>query len=79
MTSRRPLKAGSSQAYLNSGGGIRFFVACSNAYASSISFGSLHAPPVKLTPYGIGRAPKLSRSGGVGALGIVPNGTMTVE
>ncbi len=25
------------------GGGTRFFVACSNAYASSISFGSLHA------------------------------------
>jgi hypothetical protein len=37
-------------AYGNNGGGIRFFVACSNAYASSISFGSLHAIPLKLTP-----------------------------
>ena len=33
---------------------MRFFVACSNAYASSISFGSLHAVPVKLTLYGAG-------------------------
>ena len=31
-------------------GGTRRFVACSNAYASSISRGSLHAVPVKLTP-----------------------------
>jgi len=31
-------------------GGTRFFVACSNAYASSISRGSLHPMPVKLTP-----------------------------
>src|SRR5438034_10696505 len=29
-------------AHGNNGGGTRFFVACSNAYASSISFGSLH-------------------------------------
>ncbi len=33
---------------------MRRFVACSNAYAISISFGSLHAVPVKLTPYGAG-------------------------
>src|SRR5688572_26185890 len=36
------------------GGGTRRLVACSNAYASSISRGSLHAVPVKLTPYGAG-------------------------
>ena len=34
------------------GGGTRRRVACSNAYASSISRGSLQAMPVKLTPYG---------------------------
>jgi hypothetical protein len=32
------------------GGATRFFVACSNAYAISISTGSLHAAPVKPTP-----------------------------
>ena len=37
-------------AYGIPGGGTRRFVACSNAYASAISCGSLHAPPVKLTP-----------------------------
>src|SRR5688572_9535596 len=36
------------------GGGTRRLVACSKAYASSISRGSLHAVPVKLTPYGAG-------------------------
>jgi hypothetical protein len=38
----------------NPGGGVRRFVACSNANASWISYGSLHAPAVKLTPYGAG-------------------------
>ena len=33
---------------------MRRFVACSNANARVISFGSLHAGPVKLTPYGAG-------------------------
>src|SRR4029079_13008382 len=33
-------------------GGRRFCVACSNAYASLKSFGSLHARPMKLTPTG---------------------------
>jgi hypothetical protein len=33
-----------------SGGGTRFFVACSNAYAIAMSRGSLQARPVKLTP-----------------------------
>jgi hypothetical protein len=33
-----------------SGGGTRFFVACSNAYAIAMRRGSLHARPVKLTP-----------------------------
>ena len=37
-------------------GGTRFFVACSKAYANSISFGSLHAVPVKPTPNGAGLA-----------------------
>jgi hypothetical protein len=32
------------------GGGVRFFVACSNAYATCSSFGSLQAGPVKPTP-----------------------------
>jgi hypothetical protein len=32
------------------GGGTRRLVACSKAYASAISLGSLHAIPVKLTP-----------------------------
>ena len=41
-------------------GGTRFFDACSNAYASSISRGSLHAMPVKLTPYGAGASVKPS-------------------
>jgi hypothetical protein len=43
-----------------------------------MSRGSLHAPPVKLTPNGEGRALKPSGKGGVGALGTMPNGTMTV-
>ena len=60
------------------GGGTRFFVACSNAYASSISRGSLHAMPVKLTPNGAGFASKPSGNGGVGAFGTSANGTMTV-
>ena len=46
------------KSYGNSGGGMRFFVACSNAYASSISFGSLHAVPVKLTLNGCGLGSK---------------------
>lgn len=37
-----------------SGGGVLFFVACSNANASSMSRGSLHANPVKLTLNGAG-------------------------
>jgi hypothetical protein len=40
--------------YGNSGGATRFFVACSNAYASPISFGSLHAVPVNVTLNGDG-------------------------
>ena len=50
------------------GGGTRLFVACSNAYASAISFGSLHAVPVKLTLNGAGFALKPAGNGGVGAL-----------
>jgi hypothetical protein len=39
----------------NNGGLTRFLVACSNAYASAISFGSVHFVPVRLTPKGAGR------------------------
>src|SRR6476660_5609307 len=61
----------------NDGGTLRF-VACSNAYASSRSFGSLQAMPVKLTPYGVGLASKPAGNAGVGAFGTNANGTMTV-
>ncbi len=61
-----------------SGGGTRFLVACSKAYAISSSRGSLHARPVKLTPKGDGRASKPAGKGGVGALGTRPKGTITV-
>ena len=43
-----------SKDYGNRGGAIRFFVACSNAYANAINLGSLHAVPVKLTLKGTG-------------------------
>src|SRR4030095_9842797 len=60
----------------NNGGGTRFLVACSNAYASSISFGSLHAIPVKLTPNGAGLALNPPGNAGVGALGNIAKGTI---
>src|SRR3954447_16963008 len=60
------------------GGGTRFFVACSNAYARRSSVGSLQAIPVKLTPNGAGLALKPSGNAGVGAFGIMANGTITV-
>ena len=44
--------------YGNSGGAARFFVACSNAYASAINLGSLQAVPVKLTLNGAGLGSK---------------------
>src|SRR5262249_27350880 len=59
------------RSYGADGGGMRRFVACSNAYASSISRGSLQAKPVKLTPNGAGFAPKVSGYGGAGARGAV--------
>ena len=62
-----------SARYGNNGGGMRFFVACSNAYASSISFGSLHAVPVKLTLNGAGFGSKPAGN----ALAPVPAGTGT--
>ena len=44
-----------------------------------MSRGSLHAPPVKLTPYGAGLASNPSGKGLLaGAFGTVPNGTITV-
>src|SRR5215468_6785534 len=65
----------------NNGGVDRFFVACSNAYASSINFGSLHAVPVKLTLNGAGRGSKPSGKA-VGPVpidtGTKPQGTVTV-
>src|SRR5690606_7237080 len=42
----------------NCGGAERFLVACSKAYASSTSFGSLHAEAVKVTPNGAGLGSK---------------------
>lgn len=41
---------GVAAAFYGSGGGTLRLVACSKAYASSISRGSLHAVPAKLTP-----------------------------
>src|SRR3990170_3246263 len=64
--------------YFGSDGGTRLFVACSKAYASSMSLGSLHESPVKLTPYGPGFASKPAGNGGVGAFGTMPKGTITV-
>ena len=55
MSSRAPPPAEPGRA-IDQGvldGGTRFFVACSNAYAISIRDGSLHAVPVKPTPYGL--------------------------
>jgi hypothetical protein len=57
----------------NSGGDTRFFVACSNAYASSISFGSLHAVPVNVTLNGEGFGSNPAGD----ALGPCPAGTGT--
>src|SRR5262249_39303860 len=59
-------------------GATRRFVACSNAYPSSISRASLHAIPVNETPNGAGFAVNPSGNDGVGALGTKPNGTITV-
>lgn len=57
---------------------MRRFVACSKAYASAMSRGSLHERPVKLTPKGAGLAANASGKGGLGAFGTRPNGTITV-
>ena len=66
------------KAFRYGNGATRFFVACSNAYASASSVGSLHAMPVKLTPNGVGFALKPSGNAGVGAFGTIANGTITV-
>jgi hypothetical protein len=60
------------------GGGMRRFVACSKAYASSSRRGSLHAMPVKLTPKGARLASKVPGNAGVGLFATSPNGTITV-
>ena len=57
----------------NCDGALRRFVACSNAYASAMSFGSLHAVPVKLTLYGCGFGSKPAGN----AVGPSPAGTGT--
>src|SRR3989442_16007433 len=67
----------SGRGYGNAGG-TRRLVACSKAYPSSMSRGSLQAMPVKLTPNGPGFASNASGNGGKGAFGTVPNGTITV-
>ena len=55
---------GTARTYGKSGGAVRFFVACSNAYASAINLGSLHAVPVKLTLKGAGLGSKPAGKGG---------------
>src|SRR5688572_5017439 len=58
-------------AYGALGGGTRRFVACSKAYAISISRPSVHGMLVKLTPYGAGSALNPGGNAGfVGAFGI---------
>src|SRR5580704_18985634 len=53
-------------------------VACSNAYANSISRGSLHAVPVNPTPNGAGLALNPLGNAGVGVFGTIPNGTTMI-
>ena len=60
------------------GGAIRRIVACSNAYATSINRGSLHAIPAKLTPYGRGFGSNPSGIDGPPVDSRRPNGTITV-
>ena len=55
---------GTARPYGKSGGAVRFFVACSNAYASAINLGSLHAVPVKLTLNGADLGSKPAGKGG---------------
>ena len=67
--------------YGKSGGATRRLVACSNAYASSISFGSLHAVPVKLTLNGVGLGSKPAGNAAgpsPGGTGMNAHGTVTV-
>ena len=61
-----------------SGGGTRRFVACSNAYASAINFGSLHDAPVNPTPNGPGFASNPGGSDGVGEFGTRAKGTTMI-
>src|SRR5437667_12780468 len=67
----------SGRGYGNAGG-TRRLVACSKAYPSSMSRGSLQAMPVTLTPKATGFASNASGIGGKGAFGTIPNGTITV-
>ena len=59
---------------------MRRLVACSKANASVISFGSLHAPAVKLTPYGAGLGVNPAGKGFAAAAGTGMSvyGTVTV-
>ena len=60
------------------GGGTLRIVACSKAYANSISRGSLHALPAKLTPNGRGFSSTPTGMGGSGSACAKAKGTMTV-
>ena len=73
-----PASHGDQGCYGIPGGGTRRIVACSKAYANSISRGSLHAVPAKLTPKGRGCGSKPSGSGGFGSVSTKANGTITV-
>lgn len=78
MCSNAELHGSALSVYGNCGGGMRFFVACSNAYANPTSFGSLQAAPVNPIPNGAGFASKPGGNGGVGLLGTIPNGTTRI-
>src|SRR5687767_11644826 len=59
-------------------GGVRRFVRCSNAYASSMRRGSEQAGPVNVTPNGIGFGLKPGGIGAPASFGTRPNGTTTL-
>src|SRR6516225_2874418 len=60
------------------GGGTRWCVACSNAYARAISRGSLKARPENVTPAGPGSALNPAGKGGLTTLSKKPPGTTTL-
>src|SRR5262245_20693492 len=78
MVTQAARESGRRDDYGALAGGTRRFVACSNAYASSIRRGSLHAVPAKLTPKGEGFASNACGMGGGCAFATMAKGTMTV-